>query len=99
MFVNNGLFILPITRGDYIVSEINAYHNFGNYDSPIIYRIVPEYIQSLTASSITSEAKALNIIVYVDSKNNAKSYIINTMECCASTVQSWLKWVEQLITK
>ncbi len=61
LFVNNGLSILPVTRGDYIVSQINAYHNFGNYDAPIIYRTVPEYIQSLTASSITSEAKALNI--------------------------------------
>lgn len=60
LFKQNKLSILPITRGDYIISHFDAYHKFEPM-SPEVTRIsLPYYIQSLDIDSITSEAVALN---------------------------------------
>ena len=61
LFVKNNLSILPITRGDYYISHINAYHNFESDTSEITYLTAPEHIRSLDVTSINSESKALNM--------------------------------------
>lgn len=61
LFVKNNLSILPITRGDYYISHINAYHNFESATSDITYLRPPEHIRSLDVISINSESKALNM--------------------------------------
>ena len=61
LFVKNNLSILPITRGDYYIFHINAYHNFESDTSKITYLTPPEHIKSLDVTSINSESKALNM--------------------------------------
>ena len=58
LFVKNKLSILPITRGDYYISRINAYHTFESTSSDITYLSPPEHIKSLDVTSINSESKA-----------------------------------------
>lgn len=60
LFKQNRLSILPITRGDYIISHFDAYHKFEPVSSDITRISLPYYIQSLDIDSITSEAIALN---------------------------------------
>lgn len=60
IFVDNNLSILPITRGDYIISSFSAYKEF-DAPSPDIHRIsIPPHIQSLMPQFLVSEAIALN---------------------------------------
>ena len=61
LFLEHDLTILPITRGDYYISRIKAYHKFEFIDSDITYLTPPEYIKSLDVHSINSESKALNM--------------------------------------
>ena len=63
LFADNGLAILPITRGDYVISHFDAYHNFETDNSPIIKVSIPTHIQSLDINNIQSEAIALNCAV------------------------------------
>ncbi len=63
IFTDNKLSILPVTRGSYIISRFNAYHNFENESSDIIRVSLPLYIQSLDYSKIKSEAIALNCAI------------------------------------
>lgn len=63
IFANNRLSILPVTRGDYIISDFDAYHKFEASNSPITRVSLPTYIQSLDSSNIPSEAIALNCAV------------------------------------
>ena len=60
LFLENNLSILPITRGDYVISHFDAYHKFEPYSSDIINNSIPKYIQSLDIKNISSEAIALN---------------------------------------
>lgn len=60
IFSSNRLAILPITRGDYVISHFDAYHKFEEGSAPISRVPLPSYIQSLDASNIPSEAIALN---------------------------------------
>jgi hypothetical protein len=60
VFSENSLAILPVTRGDYIISSFEAYHNFENYNKDITRLSLPTYIQSLDYKNISSEAIALN---------------------------------------
>lgn len=62
IFSKNHLAILPITRGRYVIGNFQAYQNLKqiNADSPIKRRTLPDYIESLDLSAITSEAIALN---------------------------------------
>lgn len=61
LFLEHDLTILPITRGDYYIFRIKAYHKFEFIDSDITYLTPPEYIKSLDVHSINSESKALNM--------------------------------------
>lgn len=63
LFTNNQLAILPITRGDYVISHFDAYHKFENNTSSISHVALPTYIQSLDANNVPSEAIALNCAV------------------------------------
>lgn len=60
LFSGNDLAILPITRGDYVISHFDAYHKFENANSNITKVSIPEHIQSLDCNNIKSEAIALN---------------------------------------
>lgn len=60
IFRDNRLAILPVSRGDYIISHFNAYHRFEEINNTIISVSLPEYIQSLEYNSINSESIALN---------------------------------------
>jgi len=63
IFSENQLAILPITRGDYVISHFRAYHKFEADNAPITKVSLPTYIQSLDANNISSEAIALNCAV------------------------------------
>lgn len=60
IFTENQLAILPITRGDYIISHFEAYHRFESCDTAVERVSLPEYIQSLNSNNVPSEAIALN---------------------------------------
>ena len=60
IFAKNDLAILPITRGDYVISRFNAYHKFEDTSSPVVSFSLPSRIQSLNSNNITSESAALN---------------------------------------
>ena len=60
IFQKNNLAILPVTRGDYIISRFSAYHDFERC-APECQRVnLPAGIQSLLPQYIVSEAIALN---------------------------------------
>jgi hypothetical protein len=63
IFRENKLAILPITRGKYVISRINAYHAFESCETSITRVTLPPYIQSLDPNAITSEAVALNCAI------------------------------------
>lgn len=61
LFSENQLAILPITRGDYVISHFDAYHKFETVERLPIKRLsLPTHLQSLNSENITSEAVALN---------------------------------------
>lgn len=60
IFSENKLSILPITRGNYIISKFEAYSRFKNVSSEIVKVQFPEYITSIDYKNITSEAMAIN---------------------------------------
>jgi len=62
-FSDNKLSILPITRGDYVIANFDAYHKFEPDHTPITRVSIPSYIQSLDSNNISSEAIALNCAV------------------------------------
>lgn len=61
LFQENQLSILPVTRGDYVIGKFEAYKNFDDpEDGNIQYIALPENIQSIDFTKITSEATAIN---------------------------------------
>ena len=60
IFSANNLSILPITRGDYVISSFSAYQNFGEPSQNIQRISIPPHIQSLLPQFLVSEAIALN---------------------------------------
>lgn len=63
IFADNQLAILPITRGDYVISHFEAYHKFEDDNTPVTRVSLPTYIQSIDSNNIPSEAIALNCAV------------------------------------
>lgn len=60
IFSDHHLSILPITRGDYMISSFSAYKEFEDL-APKVQRIsIPPHIQSLLPRFLVSEAIALN---------------------------------------
>lgn len=60
IFSKNQLAILPISRGDYIIANFEAYHSFENVESTLIKASLPPIVQSLDCNHIPSEAIAIN---------------------------------------
>ena len=60
IFSENGLAILPITRGDYVISSFSAYKDFEPPVADTQKISIPAHIQSLMPQFLVSEAIALN---------------------------------------
>lgn len=60
IFSENKLSILPVSRGEYIISNFNTFSEFSPCNDPIIDFQFPDYIDSLDYNNITSEAIAIN---------------------------------------
>lgn len=60
IFANNNLAILPISRGDYVISNFEAYQPFESLDDTVTRASLPAHIQSLDPNDIPSEAIAIN---------------------------------------
>lgn len=60
IFKDNNLAILPVTRGDYVISKFSAYHDFERCAVECQRVNLPLGIQSLLPQYIVSEAIALN---------------------------------------
>ena len=60
IFSSNNLSILPITRGQYIISSFSAYKEFGEPVAEVEKVSIPTYLQSLIPQNLVSEAIALN---------------------------------------
>lgn len=60
IFEKNSLAILPITRGDYIISSFSAYKEFENISTDIQRVSIPAHLQSLIPKFLLSESIALN---------------------------------------
>ena len=60
IFAKNNLAILPISRGDYIISHFEVYQPFEVVDKSITKVSLPANLQSLDAYNISSETIAIN---------------------------------------
>lgn len=60
LFAENGLSILPVTRGDYVISTFSAYQDFPPPAGRPKRISIPSHLQSLAPRFLTSEAIALN---------------------------------------
>ncbi len=60
IFRENNLAILPISRGDYIVSKFSAYHKFEKTENAVKYFSMPDRLESLSQNNIKSETIAIN---------------------------------------
>jgi hypothetical protein len=60
IFSDNHLAILPISRGDYVISHFEVYHPFEVFDETITRATLPSHIQSLDPNNVPSEAIAIN---------------------------------------
>ena len=60
LFQENNLAILPTARGEYIISHFKAYHRMEQISSEISEFPLPNFLQSLDSTAISSEAIALN---------------------------------------
>lgn len=61
LFEENNLAILPITRGSYVISNFEAYHDFKKPNSKVQKVTFPHYIESINFENITSEAVVINV--------------------------------------
>ena len=61
LFKENSLSILPVTRGNYVISHFDAYQEiiFGDEITKVSF---PDHLQSISPDNITSETTALNCI-------------------------------------
>ena len=60
LFEKNKLAILPITRGTYIISNFEAYHDFEKPNLEVHKVTFPGFIESIEYEHITSEAIVIN---------------------------------------
>ena len=60
LFKANELAILPISRGDYMIAHLEAYHPFEALDKVITKATLPDHLQSLSSYHIPSETIAIN---------------------------------------
>ncbi len=81
VFADNGLAILPITRGDYMISSFGAYKEFEVPSGDIQRVSIPAYIQSLMPQFLVSEAISLNCAYACGILNDflEDEYIVSTV--------------------
>ena len=60
IFATHNFSILPISRGSYIISNFDTFHNFENTETEITKVNFPNYLESIDFNNITSESIALN---------------------------------------
>lgn len=60
IFSKNRLAILPVSRGDYVISHFQAYQEFEVFTNSVQYAALPPDLQSLTQNHIPSETIAIN---------------------------------------
>ncbi len=60
LFAQNGLSILPISRGGYVISTFETFQEFNSNTLPVHRATFPESLESIDHNNITSEAAALN---------------------------------------
>jgi len=60
LFRDNRLSILPVTRGDYLISSFSAYQDFEEHAASPVKISIPPPLQSLLPEFLVSEAIALN---------------------------------------
>ena len=60
LFRKHNLAILPVTRGDYVISSFSAYQDFEAPEAEVQRISVPAHLQSLMPKFLVSEAIALN---------------------------------------
>ena len=60
IFRKHNLAILPVTRGDYVISSFSAYQDFEAPEAEVQRISVPAHLQSLMPKFLVSEAIALN---------------------------------------
>ncbi len=60
IFSKNNLSILPISRGGYIISTIETFHDFEEGELDIVKINAPSFLESLDYKNINSEATAIN---------------------------------------
>lgn len=60
LFRDNQLSILPVTRGDYLISSFSAYQDFEEHAAAPVKISIPPHLQSLLPEFLVSEAIALN---------------------------------------
>ena len=63
IFADNRLAILPISRGDYVISNFEAYQPFESFDETITHASLPAHLQSLDSNDVPSEAIAINCAI------------------------------------
>ena len=51
IFKNNSLAILPVTRGDYVISTFSAYKEFENVSADTLRVTIPAHLQSLISTN------------------------------------------------
>jgi hypothetical protein len=60
LFIDNNLSILPISRGGYVIANIETFHSFVEEDLDVTKIDFPNFLESLDYRDITSEATAIN---------------------------------------
>ena len=60
IFRKHNLAILPVTRGDYVISSFSAYQDFEAPEAEVQRISIPAHLQSLMPKFLVSEAIALN---------------------------------------
>lgn len=60
IFAENGLAILPVSRGDYVIGPFEAYCRFEEDEPPVRRFSLPASLESLSPAGMTSEAIAVN---------------------------------------
>lgn len=63
VFADNRLAILPISRGDYVISNFEAYQPFESLDDTITHASLPAHLQSLDSNDVPSETIAINCAI------------------------------------
>lgn len=60
IFSDNNFSILPVSRGSYVISDIETFKDFENNDLEITKINFDNYLESIDINNITSESAALN---------------------------------------